>query len=61
MQTELKQMTSDEKLDAILMNQQTIYSILLQILGDTNKSRFTEDYFANLAAVATEFLIFNKR
>lgn len=45
------------KLDKILLNQQVILLYLRQILQDTNRSQFLEDYAANLAAQATEIIL----
>lgn len=45
------------KLDKILLNQQVILLYLRQILQDTNRSQFAEDYAANLAAQATEIIL----
>ena len=47
----------EEKLDKILLNQQVILLYLRQILQDTNRSQFAEDYAANLAAQATEIIL----
>ena len=47
----------EEKLDKILLNQQVILLYLRQILQDTNRSQFLEDYAANLAAQATEIIL----
>lgn len=41
------------------MNQQVILLYLKQILKDTNKSQFTEDYAANLFAQMTEIVLGN--
>lgn len=52
-----KGMNTEEKLDKILLNQQVILLYLRQILQDTNRSQFLEDYAANLAAQATEIIL----
>lgn len=49
----------EEKLDQILLNQQVILLYLKQILQDTNRSQFAEDYAANLAAQMTEIILGN--
>lgn len=49
----------EEKLDQILLNQQVILLYLKQILQDTNRSQFAEDYVANLAAQMTEIILGN--
>lgn len=41
------------------MNQQVILLYLKQILQDTNRSQFAEDYVANLAAQMTEIILGN--
>ena len=50
-------LNTEEKLDKILLNQQVILLYLRQILQDTNRSQFLEDYAANLAAQATEIIL----
>lgn len=57
MQEFKKGMNTEEKLDKILLNQQVILLYLRQILQDTNRSQFLEDYAANLAAQATEIIL----
>ena len=57
MQEFKKGMNTEEKLDKILLNQQVILLYLRQILQDTNRSQFLEDYAANLAAQATEKIL----
>lgn len=54
-----KGMSVEEKLDKILLNQQVILLYLKQILQDTNRSQFAEDYAANLAAQMTEIILGN--
>lgn len=54
-----KGMNTEEKLDKILLNQQVILLYLRQILQDTNRSQFLEDYAANLAAQMTEIILGN--
>lgn len=49
----------EDTLNQILMNQQIILLYLKQILKDTNKSQFTEDYAANLFAQMTEIVLGN--
>lgn len=51
--------SDSEKLDQILLNQQVILLYLNQILKDTNRSQFAEDYVANLAAQMTEIILGN--
>lgn len=46
----------ENKLDTALRNQEIIMSWLYSINLDINKSRFVEDYAANLAAQYTEIL-----
>lgn len=60
MQEFKKGMNTEEKLDKILLNQQVILLYLRQILQDTNRSQFLEDYAANLAAQATEIILGHK-
>lgn len=50
-------MTIDEKLDRILCNQEVMLMYLQQILNESSKSQFLEDYAANLAAQATEIIL----
>ena len=50
-------MTIDEKLDRILWNQEVMLMYLQQILNESSKSQFLEDYAANLAAQATEIIL----
>lgn len=50
-------MTIDEKLDRILWNQEVMLMYLQQILKESSKSQFLEDYSANLAAQATEIIL----
>lgn len=52
-----KGMSVEEKLDKILLSQQVILLYLRQILQDTNRSQFAEDYAANLAAQMTEIIL----
>ena len=59
MQEFKKGMNTEEKLDKILLNQQVILLYLRQILQDTNRSQFAEDYAANLAAQMTEIILGN--
>lgn len=53
-------MTIDEKLDRILWNQEVMLMYLQQILKESSKSQFLEDYSANLAAQATEIILGHK-
>lgn len=53
-------MTIDEKLDRILWNQEVMLTYLQQILNESSKSQFLEDYAANLAAQATEIILGHK-
>ena len=55
----MKETNIEEKLDQILTNQQVILLYLKQILQDTNRSQFAEDYAANLAAQMTEIILGN--
>lgn len=55
----MKEISIEEKLDKILLNQQVMLLYLRQILQDTNRSQFAEDYAANLAAQATEIILGN--
>lgn len=55
----MKETNIEEKLDQILLNQQVILLYLKQILQDTNRSQFAEDYVANLAAQMTEIILGN--
>lgn len=55
----MKETNIEEKLDQILLNQQVILLYLKQILQDTNRSQFAEDYAANLAAQMTEIILGN--
>lgn len=50
-------MGTDEKLDQILGNQTLIVQLLLQILQQTGRDQFTEDYAANLFAQMTEIVL----
>lgn len=50
-------MTIDEKLDRILWNQEVMLMYLQQILKESSKSQFLEDYSANLAAQMTEIIL----
>lgn len=52
-------MTTEQKLDQILWNQEIILMYLKQILKDTNREQFTEDYAANLFAQMTEIVLGN--
>ena len=53
-------MTIDEKLDRILWNEEDMLMYLQQILKESSKSQFLEDYSANLAAQATEIILGHK-
>lgn len=44
----------EDKLNKILENQELILRLLVQILKDTNRSQFLENYAANLLSTLTE-------